>query len=89
MTNKTVINRWKSSVQNNYGSPSIALVKGKGLVVTDADGKQYLDFLSAYSAVNQGHCHPQIIKALHDQSKVLTLTSRAFHNNILGENKWI
>ena len=51
----------------------------------DTDGKKYFDFLSAYSAVNQGHCHPKIIKALQEQSGILTLTSRAFHNNILGE----
>ena len=70
---------------HNYHPLPVVIAKGSGVHVWDVDDKQYLDFLSAYSAVNQGHCHPQIIKALHDQSKVLTLTSRAFHNNILGE----
>lgn len=56
-----------------------------GVFVWDVEGKQYYDFLSAYSAVNQGHCHPKIIKALHDQSHIITLTSRAFYNNVLGE----
>ena len=51
----------------------------------DVDGNSYFDFLSAYSAVNQGHCHPRIIKALKDQADVLTLTSRAFYSNVLGE----
>lgn len=55
------------------------------MFVYDVEGKQYYDFLSAYSAVNQGHCHPRILKALHEQSKVLTLTSRAFYSNVLGE----
>ena len=59
--------------------------RGKGVFVWDVEGRKYYDFLSAYSAVNQGHCHPEIIKALIDQSKKLTLTSRAFHNNILGK----
>jgi len=70
---------------HNYHPLPVVIAKGNGVHVWDVDGKQYLDFLSAYSAVNQGHCHPKIIKALHDQSEVLTLTSRAFHNNILGE----
>jgi ornithine--oxo-acid transaminase len=61
------------------------LERGKGVHVTDVDGVQYLDFLSAYSAVNQGHCHPRIIAALINQAKELTLTSRAFYNNRLGE----
>ena len=60
------------------------LDRGEGVFVWDAEGKKYYDFLSAYSAVNQGHCHPKIIKALHDQSKKLTLTSRAFYNSSLG-----
>ncbi len=51
----------------------------------DVEGNRYFDFLSAYSAVNQGHCHPKIIKALQDQASVVTLTSRAFYNNVLGE----
>ncbi len=69
---------------HNYHPLPVVLAKGKGVHVWDVEGKQYFDFLSAYSAVNQGHCHPKIIKALIDQAKKLTLTSRAFHNNILG-----
>jgi ornithine--oxo-acid transaminase len=53
--------------------------------VWDVDGKQYFDFLSAYSAVNQGHCHPRLIAALNQQSSILSLTSRAFYNNVFGE----
>ena len=56
-----------------------------GVFVWDVEGKRYFDFLSAYSAVNQGHCHPKIVKALTDQAQTLALTSRAFHNNVLGE----
>ncbi len=70
---------------HNYHPLPVVIAKGEGVYVWDVEDKKYLDFLSAYSAVNQGHCHPRIIKALHDQSSVLTLTSRAFHNNILGE----
>jgi len=69
---------------HNYHPLPVVIAKGQGVHVWDVDGKQYLDFLSAYSAVNQGHCHPKIIKALQDQSQTLTLTSRAFHNNVLG-----
>jgi ornithine--oxo-acid transaminase len=61
------------------------LAKGLGAKVWDVEGKEYFDFLSAYSAVNQGHCHPRILKALTDQASRLTLTSRAFHNDVLGE----
>ena len=70
---------------HNYHPLPVVLEKGEGIHVWDTDGKKYFDFLSAYSAVNQGHCHPKIIKALQEQSGILTLTSRAFHNNILGE----
>ena len=70
---------------HNYHPLPVVLNKGKGVFVWDVEGRKYYDFLSAYSAVNQGHCHPEIIKALIDQSKKLTLTSRAFHNNILGK----
>ncbi len=69
---------------HNYHPLPVVLKKGKGIHVWDVEDKQYLDFLSGYSAVNQGHCHPRIIKALIDQAEVLTLTSRAFHNNLLG-----
>lgn len=70
---------------HNYHPLPVVLVRGKGAYVWDADGKRYYDFLSAYSALNQGHCHPRIIDALIEQSQVLTLTSRAFYNNLLGE----
>jgi ornithine--oxo-acid transaminase len=70
---------------HNYHPLPVVLSKGEGVHVWDVEGKQYFDFLSAYSAVNQGHCHPKIIKALTDQATTLTLTSRAFHNDILGK----
>ncbi len=70
---------------HNYHPLPVVLSKGEGVFVWDVEGKRYYDFLSAYSAVNQGHCHPRIIKALVDQASKLTLTSRAFHNNLLGE----
>jgi ornithine--oxo-acid transaminase len=70
---------------HNYHPLPVVLDKGEGVFVWDVEGKKYYDFLSAYSAVNQGHCHPRIIKALVNQAQQLTLTSRAFHNNVLGE----
>ena len=70
---------------HNYHPIPVVLERGEGVFVWDVDGKRYYDFLSAYSAVNQGHCHPKIIKALTDQVQKLTLTSRAFYNNSLGE----
>jgi len=70
---------------HNYHPIPVVLEKGEGVFVWDVEGKRYYDFLSGYSAVNQGHCHPIIIKSLIDQAKKLTLTSRAFHNNLLGE----
>jgi acetylornithine/N-succinyldiaminopimelate aminotransferase len=78
MTNKTMINRWSNSVQNNYGSPSIALVKGKGLVVTDADGKQYLDFLGGIATNILGHAHPAIVKAVSKQVSILSHVSNFY-----------
>ncbi len=78
MTNKTMINRWKSSVQNNYGTPSIALVKGKGLVVTDADGRQYLDFLGGIATNILGHAHPAIVKAVTKQVSTLSHVSNFY-----------
>lgn len=69
---------------HNYHPLPVVLEKGQGIYVWDTDGRQYFDFLSAYSAVNQGHCHPKIISALQEQASILTLTSRAFHNNRLG-----
>jgi len=78
------------NLENKYGAHNyhplpVVLSKGKGVYVWDVEGKRYFDFLSAYSAVNQGHCHPKIINSLIEQSKILTLTSRAFYNDILGE----
>jgi ornithine--oxo-acid transaminase len=70
---------------HNYHPLPVVLSRGEGVFVWDVEGKQYYDFLSAYSAVNQGHCHPKIIAALVEQAKVLTLTSRAFYNDKLGE----
>lgn len=69
---------------HNYHPLPVVIAKGKGVHVWDLEGKKYYDFLSAYSAVNQGHCHPHIIQALTEQAQVLTLTSRAFYNNQLG-----
>jgi len=69
---------------HNYHPLPVVLSKGEGPFMWDVDGKRYYDFLSAYSAVNQGHCHPAIINALIEQAKTLTLTSRAFHNDVLG-----
>ncbi len=69
---------------HNYHPVPVVLEKGEGIFLYDVDGKRYFDFLSGYSAVNQGHCHPEIIKALTDQAQKLTLTSRAFYNNQLG-----
>jgi len=70
---------------HNYHPLPVVLEKGEGIFVWDVEDKRYFDFLSAYSAVNQGHCHPRIIKALNEQASKLTLTSRAFYNNVLGE----
>lgn len=70
---------------HNYHPLPVVLEKGEGVYVWDVDDKRYYDFLSGYSAVNQGHCHPRIINKLIEQAKKLTLTSRAFYNNLLGE----
>lgn len=70
---------------HNYHPLPVVLNKGEGVHVWDVDGKKYYDFLSGYSAVNQGHCHPKIINALIEQAQKLTLTSRAFHNDLLGD----
>jgi ornithine--oxo-acid transaminase len=69
---------------HNYHPLPVVLAKGEGVFLWDVEGKRYYDFLSAYSAVNQGHCHPKIIEAMIEQAKTLTLTSRAFYNNCLG-----
>ena len=70
---------------HNYHPLPVVLKEGKGIFVWDVEGKKYYDFLSAYSAVNQGHCHPKIIQALLEQAQKLTLTSRAFHSEELVE----
>ncbi len=70
---------------HNYHPLPVVLSRGEGVFLYDIEGKKYYDFLSGYSAVNQGHCHPKIVKALVEQASTLTLTSRAFHNNLLGE----
>src|SRR5210317_607223 len=70
---------------HNYHPLPIVLSKGEGVFVWDVEEKKYYDFLSAYSAVNQGHCHPKILAALTEQAARLTLTSRAFHNDVLGQ----
>ncbi len=70
---------------HNYHPLPVVLDKGKGIYVWDVEGKKYFDFLSGYSAINQGHCHPRIIQTLVDQAQKLTLTSRAFHSELLGE----
>jgi ornithine--oxo-acid transaminase len=70
---------------HNYHPLPVVLTRGKGVHVWDVEGKRYFDFLSGYSAVNQGHCHPEIIDSLIDQARKLTLTSRAFHSALLGE----
>ncbi len=80
------------ALENQYGAHNyhplpVVLAKGEGVYVWDLEGKRYFDFLSAYSAVNQGHCHPKIINALSDQAKKLTLTSRAFYNDMLGKQE--
>jgi ornithine--oxo-acid transaminase len=85
MTSQDYIKLEDNYGAHNYHPLDVVIDRGEGVWVWDAEGKKYLDFLSAYSAVNQGHCHPKIIKALTDQAKKLTLTSRAFYNSVLGE----
>ncbi len=85
MTQNDFIAREDKYGAHNYHPLPVVLDKGEGIYVWDVDGNKYFDFLSAYSAVNQGHCHPKIIKALTDQASKLTLTSRAFYNSTLGE----
>ncbi|HOU96497.1 MAG TPA: ornithine--oxo-acid transaminase [Bacteroidales bacterium] len=79
------IKREETYGAHNYHPLPVVLDRGKGPFVWDVEGKRYYDFLSSYSAVNQGHCHPKIVKALVSQAKKLTLTSRAFYNSVLGE----
>ncbi len=85
MNTQDYINREDKFGAHNYHPLPVVLERGEGPFVWDVEGKRYFDFLSAYSAVNQGHCHPKIIKALTDQASRLTLTSRAFYNSVLGE----
>jgi ornithine--oxo-acid transaminase len=85
MNTQDYINREDKFGAHNYHPLPVVLERGEGPFVWDVEGKRYFDFLSAYSAVNQGHCHPAIVKALTDQAKRLTLTSRAFYNSVLGE----
>lgn len=85
MTAKEFIAREDKYGAHNYHPLPVVLEKGEGVYVWDTDGKKYFDFLSSYSAVNQGHCHPKIINTLKEQAEKLTLTSRAFYNNVLGE----
>jgi len=85
MTSKDYMEKENQYGAHNYHPLPVVLEKGEGVFVWDVEGKKYFDFLSAYSAVNQGHCHPKIINAMTEQAKKLTLTSRAFYNNVLGE----
>ena len=85
MTAQEFIDREARYGAHNYHPLPVVLERGEGLYVWDTDGKKYFDFLSAYSAVNQGHCHPKIVKAMTDQAQKLALTSRAFYNDVLGE----
>ncbi|XP_072413625.1 ornithine aminotransferase, mitochondrial isoform X1 [Chiloscyllium punctatum] len=85
LTSEEVFAREEKYGAHNYSPLPVALAKGEGIYVWDVEGRRYFDFLSAYSAVNQGHCHPKIIGALKSQADKLTLTSRAFYNNVLGE----
>lgn len=85
MNSKTYIDLEDKYGAHNYHPLPVVLQKGKGIYVWDVEGKKYFDFLSAYSAVNQGHCHPRILAALEKQAKELTLTSRAFYSDALGE----
>ena len=84
MTSQDLIALEDKHGAHNYHPLPVVLSKGEGAYVWDVEGKRYFDFLSAYSAVNQGHCHPKIISALNEQAATLTLTSRAFHNDVLG-----
>ena len=85
MTEQEYMDREAKYGAHNYHPLPVVLEKGEGLYVWDVNGKRYFDFLSAYSAVNQGHCHPKIVEAMTEQAQKLALTSRAFYNNVLGE----
>ena len=85
MNTQDYINREDRYGAHNYHPLPVVLERGEGPFVWDVEGKRYFDFLSAYSAVNQGHCHPKIVKAMTDLAQRLALTSRAFYNSVLGE----
>lgn len=85
LTEQEYMDRESKYGAHNYHPLPVVLEKGEGIYVWDVNGKRYFDFLSAYSAVNQGHCHPKIVEAMIEQAKKLALTSRAFYNNVLGE----
>ena len=85
MTEQEYMDREAKYGAHNYHPLPVVLEKGEGIYVWDVNGKRYFDFLSAYSAVNQGHSHPKIVNAMTEQAKTLALTSRAFYNNVLGE----
>ena len=85
MQTKDYIEKENHYGAHNYHPLPVVLERGEGVFVWDVEGKRFFDFLAAYSAVNQGHCHPKIVKALTDQASKLALTSRAFYNNVLGE----
>jgi ornithine--oxo-acid transaminase len=89
MSTEKITSRQAIELEHRYGAHNyhplpVVLSRGEGVFVWDVEGKKYYDFLSAYSAVNQGHCHPRIVKALQQQAETLALTSRAFHNDVLG-----
>ena len=84
LTSKELIQLEDRHGAHNYHPLPVVLDRGEGVYLWDVEGKKYYDFLSAYSAVNQGHCHPRIIHALKEQAEKLTLTSRAFYNSMLG-----
>ncbi|XP_011647198.1 ornithine aminotransferase, mitochondrial isoform X2 [Pogonomyrmex barbatus] len=100
LTSQQIFDRESKYGAHNYDPLPVALCRAQGVFMWDVEGKRYFDFLSAYSAVNQGHCHPRIYKVMIEQAKILTLTSRAFYSNVLGEfeeyitklfryNKWL
>ena len=84
LSSEALIERENKYGAHNYHPLPVVLARGEGVHVWDVEGKQYYDFLSAYSAVNQGHCHPRIVQAMTSQAETLTLTSRAFYNDALG-----
>ena len=85
MTSQQAIELENKYGAHNYHPLPVVLSRGEGVYVWDVEGKKYYDFLSAYSAVNQGHCHPKIVGAMVNQAQTLTLTSRAFYNDMLGK----